>query len=238
MKCLIAAAGQGTRMREKGEIKPLIELNGVPIIERVIKNLQKGGVDEFFVTTGYRGTKVRAFLDILAERENISITHVVNEDWERPNGISVLKAKDVIDGPFILTMCDHLFDPEIIKSLITFDHDPDTVTLCVDFNIENPVVDLDDVTRVNCTRSQIENIGKVIRDYNAFDTGIFYCNRVMFDALEQSVREGDESISGAMNVLGSWGKARTFDIGGRLWLDVDDPTAFGKAIVYVDDNRF
>ncbi|MBL4801265.1 MAG: NTP transferase domain-containing protein [Emcibacter sp.] len=237
MKCLIAAAGQGTRIREKGEVKPLIELNGVPIIERVIKNLRAGGVDEFFVTTGYRGTKVRAFLDVLAERENISITHVVNEEWERPNGISVLKAKDVIKGPFILTMCDHLFDPEIIKSLLAYNHEPGTVSLCVDYNIDNPVVDLDDVTRVNCTRAHIENIGKVIRDYNAFDTGIFYCDDVMFEALEHSVKEGDESISGAMNVLGSWDKARTFDIEGRLWLDVDDPTAFGKAIVYVDEKR-
>ena len=237
MKCLIAAAGQGTRMREKGEVKPLIELNGVPIIERVIKNLQAGGVDEFYVTSGYRGTKVRAFLDVLAERENISITHVINEDWERPNGLSVLKAKEAITGPFILTMCDHLFDPEIIKSLLAHDHEPGTVSLCVDYNIENPVVDLDDVTRVNCTRAHIENIGKVIRDYNAFDTGIFYCHDVMFEALEKSAGEGDESISGAMNILGSWDKARTFDIEGRLWLDVDDPTAFGKAIVYVDEGR-
>ena len=237
MKCLIAAAGQGTRMREKGEVKPLIELNGVPIIERVILNLRAGGVDDFYVTTGFRGSKVRAFLNGLAEREGLSITHVINEDWERPNGVSVVKAKDVIDGPFILTMCDHLFDPEIIKSLLAHDHDPATVTLCVDFNIDNPVIDLDDVTRVNCTSKHIENIGKVIRDYNAFDTGIFYCHHVMFDALEQSAREGDDSISGAMNVLGSWDKARTFDIEGRLWLDVDDPTAFGKAIVYVDEGR-
>jgi len=237
MKCLIAAAGQGTRMREKGEVKPLIELNGVPIIERVIKNLRAGGVDEFFVTTGFRGTKVRSFLDMLAERENISITHIINEDWERPNGVSVLKARDVIKGPFILTMCDHLFDPEIIRSLLAHDHEDDTVTLCVDYNIENPVIDLDDVTRVNCTRSRIENIGKVIKDYNAFDTGIFYCTAAMFDALEQSIGEGDESISGAMNVLGSRDKARTFDHEGRLWLDVDDPTAYGKAIVYVDEGR-
>jgi len=237
MKCLIAAAGQGTRMREKGEVKPLIELNGVPIIERVIKNLRDGGVDEFFVTTGYRGTKVRAFLDMLAERDNISLTHIINEEWQRPNGGSVLKAKGLIEGPFILTMCDHLFDPEIIKSLLAFDHEPNTVTLCVDYNIENPVVDINDVTRVNCTRARIENIGKVIKDYNAFDTGIFYCHDVIFDALEKGKIEGDESISGAVNVLGSWDKARTFDIGGRLWLDVDDPTAYGKAIVYVDEGR-
>ena len=76
-------------MREKGESKPLIEISGVPIIERVIANARKGGIDEFYVVTGYRGTKVRTFLDELAERENISITHIVNEQWQRPNGLSV-----------------------------------------------------------------------------------------------------------------------------------------------------
>jgi 1L-myo-inositol 1-phosphate cytidylyltransferase len=237
MKCLIAAAGQGTRLREKGESKPLIELSGVPIIERVIKNALKGGIDDFYIVTGFRGTKVRAFLDELAERENLSITHIINEEWQRPNGLSVLAAKDVIEGPFVLTMCDHLVDPEIFVALLAHNHEEDTVTLCVDYNIENPVVDLEDVTRVNCTSGEITNIGKVIRDYNAFDTGIFYCTSAMFSALEQSAKEGDESISGAMNVLGAQAKARTFDIKGRLWLDVDDPMAFGKAIVYVDQGK-
>lgn len=237
MKCLIVAAGQGSRMREKGESKPLIELNGVPIIERVILNARAGGIDEFYIVTGYRGTKVRSFLDELAEREKLSITHIVNDEWQRPNGLSVYSAKGVIDGPFVLTMCDHLFDPEIIKDLIAHEHESDTVTLCVDYNIENPVIDLDDVTRVNCTSKQISNIGKVIRDFNAFDTGIFYCTNVMFDALEESAKEGDESITGAMNVLGAQDKARTFDIKGRLWLDVDDPMAFGKAIVYTNEGK-
>lgn len=237
MKCLIVAAGQGSRMREKGESKPLIELSGVPILERVILNARAGGLDDFYVVTGFRGTKVRSFLDELAEREKISITHILNDEWQRPNGLSVYKAKDVIEGPFVLTMCDHLFDPEIIKDLLAANHEEGTVTLCVDHNIENPVIDLDDVTRVNCTNKEIKNIGKVIRDYNAFDTGIFYCTNAMFGALEQSASEGDESITGAMNVLGAQDKARTFDVKGRLWLDVDDPMAFGKAIVYIDEGK-
>ncbi|MBT5384358.1 MAG: NTP transferase domain-containing protein [Kordiimonadaceae bacterium] len=237
MKCLIVAAGQGSRMRDQGDSKPLIEIDGIPILERVILNLRDGGIDDFYIVTGYRGTKVRAFLDELSDRESIKINHVVNEEWQRPNGLSVYAARDHIDGPFILTMCDHLFDPEIIRDVLLAEHDEGTVTLCVDYNIENPVIDIDDVTRVNCTGNEIRNIGKVIRDYNAFDTGIFYCTSAMFDALDKSFKEGDESITGAMNVLGSHGKARTFDVKGRLWLDVDDPMAFGKAIVYVAEGK-
>lgn len=50
MKCLIIAAGQGTRLRAKrGEVKPLVPLLGVPLIERVIRSAIAGGVDEFYV---------------------------------------------------------------------------------------------------------------------------------------------------------------------------------------------
>jgi 1L-myo-inositol 1-phosphate cytidylyltransferase len=134
-------------------------------------------------------------------------------------------------------MCDHLVDPDIIRDLLAEEHPPDTVTLCVDFNIDNPLNDPIDVTRVRCRAGSIETVGKVIKDYDAIDTGIFLCHPVMFEALEESFRGGDESISGAMNVLASWGKARTFDIKGRLWVDVDDPTAFTHAERLIEAGR-
>lgn len=237
MKGLIIAAGQGIRMRDKGDIKPLIDLVGMPLIERVIRNARSGGIDEFYVVSGFRGTRVRAFLDELADRENISITHIINEDWQKANGISVLKARDVIDGPFLLTMCDLLFDPEIIRSAMALEPGTDSVTLCVDRNIDNPLYDKDMVMRVKCSEDHMDNIGRVIKDYNAYDTGIFRCSPAIFDAIEVSEAEGDGSLSGAMSVLASQGKARTMDVNGRFWLDIDDPTAYGIAIALVQQGR-
>ena len=181
------------------------------------------------MVSGYRGADLRRALDIFAGRETVSITHVVNDQWTRANGISVLAAKAEIDEPFLLTMCDHLVDPEIFRGLVSAPLQPGTVTLAVDFNIDNPLNDPDDVTRVKCADGRIEHIGKVIRDFNAFDTGVFLCTNIMFAALEASQAEGDDSISGAINMLARWRKAHIYDIGGRLWIDVDDPTAFKKA---------
>ncbi|HLG89742.1 MAG TPA: NTP transferase domain-containing protein [Alphaproteobacteria bacterium] len=237
MQCVIVAAGQGTRLREKGESKPLIHIKGIPLIERVIDRARRAGVDHFFVVSGYRGEKLRRELDVFSAREGIPITHIVNEDWDRANGTSVLKAKPYVDGPFLLTMCDHLVDPEIVRDLIARPSEPNTVTLGVDYNIDSQLNDLDDVTRVKCTDGKIERIGKVIRDFNAIDTGMFLCGPIMFDALEVSQAKGDDSISGAMNVLAGWGKARAFDIQGRLWVDVDDPVAFKKAEQLLEDGR-
>lgn len=229
MNCLIIAAGTGGRLREKGPSKPLVPVGGVALLERVIARARAAGVERFFVVSGYRGEQVRAALDELAAREAIPIAHIVNDDWQRANGVSVLKAKPYLDGPFLLTMCDHLVDPDILRGLAATTPAPETVTLAVDFNVADSINDLEDVTRVKCSEGRIELVGKVIRDFNAIDTGVFLCTPIIFEALEASQAAGDDSLSGAMNVLAGWGKARAFDIQGRLWLDVDDPISFGKA---------
>jgi 1L-myo-inositol 1-phosphate cytidylyltransferase len=237
MKCLIVAAGQGTRLREKGELKPLIPIKGVPLIERVIANAQAGGVDEFFAVTGYRSDELQAQLGELSTRTDVSITRIYNRNWDRANGVSVLAAKQFIDEPFLLTMCDHLVDPAIFRALIAAGTAPGTVTLAVDFNIETPLNDPEDVTRVKCEGTGLKHIGKVIRDFNCFDTGVFLCTPVMFEALSESQARGDDSISGAMNVLAEWGKALVFDIGDRVWVDVDDPIAFAKAETLLEQGQ-
>ena len=103
--------------------------------------------------------------------------------------------------------------------------------------VDSPLNDLEDVTRVKVTGGKIAHIGKVIREFNAIDTGIFLCGPIMFDALEVSQAKGDDSISGAMNVLAGWGKAHAFDIKSRVWVDVDDPAAFRKAEELLEDGR-
>ena len=216
-------------MRDRLELKPLIPIKGVPLIEHVIDRARRAGVDEFFVVSGYRGEELRQALDALSARDGVRITHIVNDDWSRANGVSVLKAKEFLDDTFMLTMCDHLVDPEILRDLISAPPRPGGVVLGVDFNIENPVNDPEDVTRIKCLGDRIQHIGKLIADFNCFDTGVFLCTSVIFEALEESQSLGDDSISGALNVLARQQKAYIHDIQNRLWIDVDDPIAFSKA---------
>jgi 1L-myo-inositol 1-phosphate cytidylyltransferase len=237
MNCLIVAAGMGGRLRQRGQSKPLVPVNGVRLLERVITRARSAGVERFFVVSGYRGEELRAALDIFSAREAIPIVHVSNDEWQRGNGVSVLKARPFLDGPFLLTMCDHLVDPAIVRDLMASTPEPDTVTLAVDFNVAGSINDLDDVTRVMCSNGRIVHIGKVIREFNAIDTGVFLCTPVIFDALEASQAAGDDSISGAMNVLARRDQARVFDIQGRLWLDVDDPATLDKAETLLSAGR-
>jgi len=229
MKCLIIAAGKGSRLQQRGNSKPLIPVLGIPLIERVIRTALEAGADEFYVVTGYRGDYIRDFLGKLAERLDIPITPLVNEDWEKGNGLSVLKARDALHEPFLLLMADHLFEPTLARSLMTTPLSDGEIALGVDSDIRNVLIDLEDVTRVNVQDGTIREIGKGIDNFNSFDTGMFLCTPAIFQALEQSVEENaDTSLSGGVRILAQKGRAKAIPVSG-FWLDVDDPTAFKKA---------
>ena len=237
MKCLIVAAGQGSRLSEAFELKPLISIKGKMLIEHVIERARSAGIDEFLVVSGYRGDELRRALDEVSVRYAVPITHLINDEWNRANGVSLLKGKGHLDQPFLLSMCDHIVDPDILRGLMAVAVEPNGVVLGVDYNIENPVNDPEDVTRVKSSMGRIERIGKLISDFNCFDTGVFLCTPGIFDALEESQSLGDDSISGAMNSLARRNLAFTFDIGNRLWIDVDDPVAFAKAEALLESGQ-
>jgi CDP-L-myo-inositol myo-inositolphosphotransferase len=229
MKCLIVAAGLGTRLKTKGEVKPLIPLLGVPLIERVIRSALEGGADEFYVVTGYQGEQVAHFLQQLAKRLNVSVTLIQNNDWQKENGFSVLKARDVIKEPFMLLMADHLFDPAIIRSLQEQPINEGEVFLAVDTDKNNPLVDMDGVTRVSIKNGHILNIGKSIENFNGFDTGLFFCTPAIFEALERACKiYNDTTLSAAIRVLAADKHAKSVQIQG-FWIDVDDEKDYQKA---------
>ena len=229
MKCLIIAAGQGTRLKSKGEVKPLVTLLGVPLIERVIRSAMDGGADEFVIITGYQGEQVSNFCQPLAKCLNVEITLIQNDDWKKENGFSVLKARDILTEPFLLLMADHLFDPAIIRSLQGQSLNDGEVLLAVDTNKNNPLIDIDDVTKVQIQDEAIINIGKTIDDFNAFDTGIFLCTPAIFDALERACEiHKDTTLSAAIRILAKDKKAKSVQTQG-FWIDVDDEKAHQKA---------
>jgi CDP-L-myo-inositol myo-inositolphosphotransferase len=230
MKCLIIAAGRGSRLSSRGDSKPLIPLLGVSLIERVILTAQESSVADFHVVTGYNGEKVRDYLDRLSQKRNIHITHITNEEWEKGNGISVLKAKGLLHENFILLMTDHILDESILINLKHVRLANGEVMLAVDYNLKiKELADGNDVTKALVKDNRILDLGKNIMSYNAYDTGIFLCSPALFSAIEESLLNGDSSLSGGIRVLARKGKAKAFDIKDHSWIDVDDKKTFKKA---------
>ena len=230
MKCLILASGQGLRLKAKGDSKPLVPLLGMPLIERVILTASKAGISDFYVVIGYDGEKVKEHLEKFSKARNISITTINNDEWKRENGISVLKAKSFIMGNFILLMSDHIFDESILIKLKDQKIADDEIMLAVDYNLkDNKFVDVNDATKVNVQNNNIESIGKNIKEYNAYDTGIFFCSPAIFNAIEESSNKGDSSLSGGIRILAGKKKAKTLDIKNSYWIDVDDENMLKKS---------
>jgi uncharacterized protein (TIRG00374 family) len=235
---LIIAAGKGSRIAHMGHPKPLLPVDGVPLIERAVESAYSAGVRDFVVVTGYRSQEIDAFVSQMAREKNLSIETVFNRDFEKENGLSVLCAKEKLNEPFFLVMADHVVDSAILKKLKHQPHAGDEVILAVDYRTgNNPNVDMDDVTRVLADRDLIMNIGKTIPDYNAFDTGIFLCTPAIFNALEESAADGDSSLSGGILKLAARKKAKVMDIEETWWIDVDDEATFQKAEALLQKER-
>ena len=227
MKALIVAAGYGSRLRSVSPSKPLTTVAGTPMIARVIAAARAGGATGFVVVTGHEGDRLTAFL----RDHDSTITCVATPDWNLANGHSVLTGAAVLgDAPHLLMMADHLFDPAIVAATIAAPRA--ALTLAIDRRLDNPLVDLDDVTRVRTHGDRIVAIGKHLDDYDAFDCGVFAVNGRFHDALHASITAGGVgSISSGVETLAAMGDARVVDVGDAWWLDVDDPRALAQAEV-------
>jgi 1L-myo-inositol 1-phosphate cytidylyltransferase len=237
MKCVIIAAGHGSRLRSLSASKPLALLNGIPLLERVIRAAAEGGASDFTIVTGYRAGEVEAFVADAAGRLGLSARCRRTEDWDRPNGFSVATGAEGIGEPFLLLMSDHLFDPSILRDLSLADGA--ALTLAVDRDHGRPDIDLEDATRVLVGEDgAIRKIGKMLEPYNAIDTGLFMATPDLREAiLKDADAGGVGSLSDGVRSLAAEGRAFTMEIGGRWWIDVDDPAAFALAEQKLSDER-
>lgn len=226
---LIIAAGKGERLRHVAPLKPLARVDGRPLIDWVLAGFECARIARIVVVTGYGAARLERHLRNFESGSGLAIEVVRNPDFSRANGCSVLCARDLIQGRFILSMSDHLFDPEIVRRLVG-EGDATGLTLAVDRRLDHANIDIDDVTKVRTVDDRIVKIGKDLTDYNAFDTGLFSASSSLFEALEEEVvAYGDASLSAGVMRLARAGTASVLDIGERFWIDVDDEAACQRA---------
>src|SRR5271165_6905794 len=226
---LILAAGNGSRIAARsGEgPKPLVNLNGKPLLEYVMSGARQAGIERFVIVVGYRGQAIREWYES-HPLPGIQVTWIENPDYRKDNGISVLCARRVIHENFLLLMADHIFEAETSRSLLRQPLGKDEVILSVDRNICG-VFDLDDATKVRVEQDRIVEIGKSLRSYNALDTGMFLCSPALFGWLEKAAANGNCSLSDGLRLRATDGKFKGFDIGAAHWQDVDTPAALDYA---------
>lgn len=226
-RALILAAGFGSRLANGDPIpKPLREVCGVPLLVRIIRALQSGGVDEIGIVVGHLA---EALTRGLSEHDiEARLTFFFNEEFDKPNGTSVLAAREFVTGPTLLLMSDHLWSPQLLETVASYPVTDQESVLGVDHRID-ACFDLEDATKVQVRGDRIERIGKELEHYDALDTGVFLITPALIEALDRANGPEGCSLSQGVAALAADGRMKAADVGDSTWIDVDTPEAHAEA---------
>lgn len=117
---LVMAGGYGKRLGAKtaNKPKPLLEVGGVPILEHVLRGLERGGIRRVFLATHFLADQIEAFANARDGTTRLSILHE-----ERPLGtagaVGLLPTDS--EGPVIVMNADLMTEADI-GQLVEFWH--------------------------------------------------------------------------------------------------------------------
>ena len=239
MKAVILAAGKGTRMGElTNELpKPMLRVQGKPILEHILEGLIDSGVREFFIVTGHRAEVIENYFnDGTTWNAKIQYGRQLVQDG---TGKAPEVAKAFVGGDdFVLTYGDILVRPQTYQDmlrryagqsfsgLVTCTGSEDVTkgglfffdsAFCLRRLIEKP-----NAAQLDQLRREGELAPGSTAWYNA---GIYIFKPVLFDftaRLQKSPR-GEYELTDALSAMLTAGhRLAGLEIQGR-WVDVRDP---------------
>ena len=120
MQAIILAAGMGKRLKEytKDNTKCMVKVNGVTLIERLLRQLDSAKLSRVVVVVGYEGQKLIDYINTLGI--STPITFVDNPIYDKTNNIySLSLAKDYMkEDDTLLFESDIIFEDKILTGLI------------------------------------------------------------------------------------------------------------------------
>ncbi len=239
MKAVILAAGKGTRMRElTQEIpKPMLRVQGKPILEHILGGLKDAGIREVFIVTGFKAEAIEGYFGD-GSRWGLKIVYGRQVVQDGTGKAPELAKSFVGSDNFLLTYGDILVRPETYQQMITRFGESSFSGLVT-------VTGSEDVTKGGlnffddafCLKrlvekpsaAQVEQLkqeGWLKPGQTAwYNAGIYIFKPVVYEftaRLEKSPR-GEYELTDALNALVSAGhRIAGMQIAGR-WVDVRDP---------------
>lgn len=211
MNYAIIAAGQGSRLVQEGvkKCKPLVELDGEPMIARLIRIFGQNNAESISVIVNEEMTEVKAFLDGLTVPCPLNV--VVKTTSSSMHSFYEL-SQVMKSGKFCLTTVDTVFKEEDFARYIkAFEQDSENdglmaVTPFIDD--EKPLfVDVDEEMRIKAFLDERENAVKYVSG------GVYALNEKAFDVLECCIDGGMSRMRNFQRALIDSGlKLRAFAI--------------------------
>lgn len=187
MNALLLAAGRGTRMGSltASTPKPLLRLQGRPIIEHILLGMKDAGIRRAVIVTGYLGEQIEAHL---GHGGPLGL-RIEYRRQDRPAGTAkaLLLARDALgDDPFMLSWGDIVVDAHVYGALRQrFESAPCDAVLCVnptDDPWRGAAVTVEDDGRVS---SLVEKPPQGTARTGWNNAGIFVFTKLIFDYAER-----------------------------------------------------
>ena len=159
-KCLIVAAGLGSRLKGHTEDKPkcMLDFGGKTLLQRQLYSYKKNGIENISLIRGYKKNKINYK----------GIKYFDNNDYKNNNILnSIFYAEEVISGNIIISYSDILFEPFVVKRAMESDHDI-SVIVDVDWRDyyidreEHPLSEAENV--IFNSNNEVVKIGKIASD--------------------------------------------------------------------------
>ena len=131
MQAIILAAGMGKRLKEltQNNTKCMVKVNGVSLIERLLRQLERIDLSRIVIVTGYEGKKLIDYIETFCIKT--PIIYVDNPVFDKTNNIySLSLAKEYMkEDDSLLFESDIIFEEKVLLSLI---NDPRKTLALVD----------------------------------------------------------------------------------------------------------
>lgn len=238
MKAAIIAAGQGTRLAAGGVItpKPLVAINGEPMIARVIRMAAKSGASSVACIINDQTADVAEFLDDQAWP--VALETVVRTTPDSMESLFHL-APLLRDEPFLMFTVDAIFE---FSTLVTFLSQSRTlvqrfpkargVLALTDFvDDEKPLWALTDANR------QIIALGDAAKTSPTITAGFYYFDPSIFEMVATA---RNRKLSALRQFLGLLIES-DFPLYGAMsakTVDVDYPEDIAKAEAFLGERRY
>ncbi len=239
MKAVILAAGKGTRMKElTNELpKPMLRVQGKPILEHILEGLRSAGIRDFCMVTGWRREVIEAhFAD--ASRWGVRIEFVEQKVQDGTGKAPELARAFVGNEPFLLTYGDILVRPDTYARMLRrFREAPYSglITVTAGEDVTKGAINFFDADF--CLRKLVEKptpaqlqefrSAGLLKDGDPawYNAGIYIFQPVVFDytaRLQRSPRNEYELTDAIISMVDTGHRIAGLKIEGR-WVDVRDP---------------
>lgn len=121
MQAIILAAGMGKRLGEltRNNTKCMVEVNGTPLIDRLLNQLSKLNLNRVIIVVGYEGDRL---INHIGDRymDSLSIEYITNPIYDKTNNIYslALTKQKMVEDDTLLLESDLIFDDSLLSLIV------------------------------------------------------------------------------------------------------------------------